>query len=72
MNKYHGVFKLLPVPDKKWVHISIDFIIAFPVSRDFVTSLCYIRAWVETSGNDQQTGPPKDKVVWLAEQWKMV
>ena len=29
----------------------------------FVTSLCYTRAWVETNGNDQQTGPPKDKVV---------
>ena len=26
--------KPLPVPDKRWVHISIDFIIDFPVSRD--------------------------------------
>ena len=34
-NKYHGALKPLPVPDKKWVHISIDFIIDFPVSRDF-------------------------------------
>ena len=33
-NKYHGALKLLPVPDKKWAHISIDFIIDFPVSRD--------------------------------------
>ena len=24
-NKYHGAFKPLPVPNKKWVHISIDF-----------------------------------------------
>ena len=34
-NKYHGVFKLLPVSDNKWVHISIDFIIDLPVNRDF-------------------------------------
>ena len=34
-NKYHGAFKFLPVPDKRWFHISIDFIIDFPVSRDF-------------------------------------
>ena len=34
-NKYHDAFKLLPVPDKRWVHISIDFIIDFPVNRDF-------------------------------------
>ena len=34
-NKYHDVFNPLPIPDKKWVHISIDFIIDFPVSRDF-------------------------------------
>ena len=34
-NKYHGALKPLPVPDKRWVHISIDFIIDFPVSRDF-------------------------------------
>ena len=33
-NKYHGALKPLPVPDKRWVHISIDFIIDFPVSRD--------------------------------------
>ena len=40
----------------------------FQFSRFFygypnVTSLCYTRSWVETSGNDQQIGPPKDKVV---------
>ena len=34
-NKYHGALKPLPVPDKRWVHISIDFIIDLPVSRDF-------------------------------------
>ena len=34
-NKYHGAFKLLPVPDKRWAHISIDFMIDFPVNRDF-------------------------------------
>ena len=39
-NKYHGVLKLLPVPDKKWVHISIDFIIDFPISRDFWGKNC--------------------------------
>ena len=33
-NKYHGALKHLPVPDKKWVHISIDFITQFPVNRD--------------------------------------
>ena len=33
-NKYHGVLKPLPVPDKKWAHISIDFIIDLPVNRD--------------------------------------
>ena len=39
-NKYHGAFKPLPIPDKKWVHISIDFIIDFPVSRDFWGKTC--------------------------------
>ena len=34
-NKYHGALKPLPVPDKKWAHISIDFIIDLPVNRDF-------------------------------------
>ena len=34
-NKYHGAFKLLSLQDKKWVHISIDFIIDLPVNRDF-------------------------------------
>ena len=33
-NKYHGVLKPLPVPDKRRVHISIDFIIDLPVNRD--------------------------------------
>ena len=33
-NKYHGTFKPLTVPDKRWIHISIDFIIDLPVSRD--------------------------------------
>ena len=33
-NKYHGPFKPFPVPDKRWAHISIDFIIDFPVNRD--------------------------------------
>ena len=39
-NKYHGVFKLLLVPDKRWVHISIDFIIDFPVNRNFSGKNC--------------------------------
>ena len=39
-NRYHGAFKLLPIPDKKWVHISIDFIINFLVSRDFWGKNC--------------------------------
>ena len=34
-NKYHGALTLLPVPDKRWVYISIDFIIDLPASRDF-------------------------------------
>ena len=33
-NKYHGALKPLPVPDKRWAHISIDFIIDLPVNRD--------------------------------------
>ena len=33
-NKYHGALKFLPVPDKKWAHISIDFIIDFPINSD--------------------------------------
>ena len=33
-NKYHGALKPLLIPDKKWVHISIDLIIDLPVSRD--------------------------------------
>ena len=28
-----------------------------------VTSLRYTKAWVETSENGQQTGPPKEKAV---------
>ena len=39
-NKYHGAFKPLPIPDKRWVHISIDFIIDFPVNRDFWGKNC--------------------------------
>ena len=39
-NKYHGVLKLLPVPDKKLAHISIDFIINFPINRDFWGENC--------------------------------
>ena len=39
-NKYHGVLKILAVQDKKWVHISIDFIIDFPVNRNFWGNFC--------------------------------
>ena len=39
-NKYHGALKPLPVPDRRWVHISIDFIVDFPVSRDFWGKNC--------------------------------
>ena len=38
--KYNGAFKPLPITDKRWVHISIDFIIDFPVSRDFWGENC--------------------------------
>ena len=34
-DKYHGVLKLLPVPNKRWFHISIAFIVDLPVNRDF-------------------------------------
>ena len=37
---YHGVLKPLPVPDKKWVHISIDSIIDFPVKREIWGKIC--------------------------------
>ena len=33
-DKYHGVLKPLPVPDRRWSHISIDFIVDLPVNRD--------------------------------------
>ena len=33
-DKYHGALKPLPVPNKRWFHISIDFIVDLPVSRD--------------------------------------
>ena len=33
-DKYHGALKFLPVPDRRWSHISIDFIVDLPVSRD--------------------------------------
>ena len=33
-DKYHGTLKLFPVPDRRWSHISIDFIVGLPVSRD--------------------------------------
>ena len=39
-DKYHGAFKFLPIPDRRWVHISIGFIINFPVSRDFWGKNC--------------------------------
>ena len=35
-NKYHGAIKFLIIPDKKWVHISIDFTIDFAVNPDFL------------------------------------
>ena len=34
-NKYLGALKPLPVPDKRWVHISIDFIIVSPSAVTF-------------------------------------
>ena len=33
-DKYHGALKPLPIPDKRWSHISIDFIVDLPVSKD--------------------------------------
>ena len=39
-NKYHGALKPLPITDKRWAHISIDFIIDFPVSRDLWGKYC--------------------------------
>ena len=33
--KYHGALKPLLVPDRRWAHISLDFVVNFPVSRDF-------------------------------------
>ena len=33
-DKYHGALKPLPVPDRRWSHISIDFIVDLPVNRD--------------------------------------
>ena len=33
-DKYHEALKPFPVPNKRWSHISIDFIVDLPVSRD--------------------------------------
>ena len=33
-DKYHGALKPLPIPDKRWSHISIDFIVDLPVNKD--------------------------------------
>ena len=33
-DEYHGALKPLPVPDRRWSHISIDFIVDLPVNRD--------------------------------------
>jgi hypothetical protein len=31
--KYHGLLKPLPVPDRRWKHISVDFVTGLPDSR---------------------------------------
>ena len=33
-DKHHGAMKPLPIPDKLWSHISIDFIVDLPVSKN--------------------------------------
>ena len=33
-DKYHGALKPFPVPDRRWFHISIDFIVDLPINRD--------------------------------------
>ena len=44
-------------------HVYIPSLIKLFFFNVGVTSLCFTRAWVGTSGNNQQTGLPKDKVV---------
>lgn len=31
--KYHGLLKPLPVPDRRWAHISVDFVVELPASE---------------------------------------
>ena len=39
-DKYHGALKPLPIPDKRWSHISIDFIVDLPVNKDLWGKNC--------------------------------
>ena len=31
--KYHGLLKPLPVPERRWQHISVDFVVNLPESE---------------------------------------
>ena len=38
--KYHGSLKPLPIPERRWAHISIDFVVGLPLSNDYYGRKC--------------------------------
>ena len=38
--KYHGSLKPLPIPERRWAYISIDFVIGLPLSHDYYGRKC--------------------------------
>ena len=38
--KYHGSLKPLSVPERRWAHISMDFVVSLPLSSDYYGQKC--------------------------------
>ena len=44
-DKYHGLLKPLPIAERRWQHISVDFVIDLPESKGY-TNIMVVVDWL--------------------------
>jgi hypothetical protein len=70
--KYQGLLKPLPVPDRRWQDISVDFIVDLPSSqgcKNIMVVVCRLSKMFHAIACDDMTAPAVAKM-FLREVWK--